>query len=209
MKPSPIGAGILSALALGAGAGCETSPPPSVRHTMPPSLSVPRSVERLAVLHQSPADRDERDAYARLAGAAFQLKELRPNIRIFDRANLQRILDEQRFQLSGPVAQDTAVRAGRMLGVDSVLLYEIRGPSMRDRLFARRPSDIPPLTVTTKIIQVENGEVVFHNVVTTSVDESEAGGDVFGSDFAAAPLIRSALGRGVDRAIADLRRAFH
>lgn len=175
---------------------------------MPSSVFVPRTIERLAVLYQSPDDRDEHDAYIRLEGAAFQLKELRPHLRIFDRANLQRILHEQRFQLSGPVAEDTAVRAGRMLGVDSVLLYEIQGPSVRDRLFARESEDIPPLTVSTKIIQVENGELVFHNVVTAVVDACEAGGDVFGSDFAATPLIRSALARGVDRTIADLRRAF-
>ncbi len=160
------------------------------------------------MLHQTPTDRDQRDAYSRLEGAAFQLKELRPDIRIFDRANLQRILSEQQFQFSGPVAEETAVRAGRMLGVDSVLLYEIRGPSARDRLFARDSSEIPPLSVSSKIIQVENGEVVFHNVVTAAVDESDAGGGGFGSEFAAAPLIRSALARGVDRTIADLRQAF-
>lgn len=203
-----IGARVLSAVALGVAAGCQSSPPAAVRHTVPPSVSVPRTVERLAVLHQTPTDRDQRDAYSRLEGAAFQLKELRPDIRIFDRANLQRILSEQQFQFSGPVAEETAVRAGRILGVDSVLLYEIRGPSARDRLFARDSSEIPPLSVSSKIIQVENGEVVFHNVVTAAVDESDAGGGGFGSEFAAAPLIRSALARGVDRTIADLRQAF-
>lgn len=208
MRPYSIGAGVLSAMALCIAAGCPSSPPSPVRHTMPSSVLVPRTVERLAVLYQTPADRDQRDAYSRLEGAAFQLKEIRPHIRIFDRANLRRILHEQRFQLSGPVADETAVRAGRMLGVDSVLLYEIRGPSARDRLFARQSSDIPPLTVSTKIIQVENGELVFHNVVTAAVDDGDARDGVFGSEFAAAPLIRSALARGVDRTIADLRRAF-
>lgn len=203
-----IRAGVLSMVALYLAASCQSPPPDPVRHTMPASVAVPRDVERLAVLYRTPEDRDQREAYSRLEGAAFQLKELRPHLRIFDRANLQRILTEQRFQLSGPVAEETAVRAGRMLGVDSVLLYEIRGPSRRDRLFARRSSDIPPLSVSSKIIQVENGEVVFHNVVTAAVDDADARDGAFGSDFAPAPLIRSALARGVDRTIADLRRAF-
>lgn len=200
--------GVLVAMALCVEVGCQSSPPASVRHTVPSSVVVPRTVERLAVLHQAPADRDQRDAYHRLEGAAFQLKELRPHIRIFDRANLRHILSEQQFQLSGPVTEDTAVRAGRMLGVGTVLLFEIQGPSTRDRLFARHATDIPPLSVSSKIIQVENGELVFHNVVTAAVDDSDAEGGVFGSEFAAGPLIRSALTRGVDQTIADLRRAF-
>lgn len=199
---------VLSAMALCVAAGCHSSPPSAVRHTVPSTVMVPRSVERLAVLFQTPSDRDQRDAYSRLEGAVFQLKELRPAIRIFDRANLEQVLGEQRFQLSGPVAEETAVRAGRMLGVDSVLLYEIQGPSTRDRLFARQSSDIPPLSVSSKIIQVENGEVVFHNVVTAAVDDCDAEGGLFKSEFAATPLIRAALTRGVDRTIADLRRAF-
>lgn len=202
------GAGVLLPLALCVPAGCQSSPPAPVRHTMPASVAVPPTVERLAVLYQTPADRDQHEAYNRLEGAAFQLKELRPHVRIFDRANLRRILSEQQFQLGGPVAEETAVRAGRLLGVDSVLLYEIRGPSVRERLFARRSSDIPPLSVSSKIIQVESGEVVFHNVVTAAVDDCDEGSGGFGSEFAAAPLIRSALARGVDRTIADLRRAF-
>lgn len=208
LRQARIGAGVFTAISLCVAAACQSSPPASVRHTMPPSLAVPPTVERLAVLSQMPTDRDQRDAYSRLEGAAFQLKELRPHIRIFDRSNLERILREQHFQLSGPVAEETAVRAGRMLGVDSVLLYEIRSPSARDRLFARHSADIPPLSVSSKIIQVENGEVIFHNVVTAAVDDSDAAGGVFGSEFAAAPLIRSALTRGVDQTIADLRRAF-
>lgn len=208
MTQGRAGAGALFSMALCVAAGCQPSPPAAVRHTVPSSVVVPQNVQRLAVLYQAPTDRDQREAYDRLEGAAFQLKELRPHIRIFDRANLRQILGEQQFQLSGPVAEDTAVRAGRMLGVGSVLLFEIRGPSARDRLFARHASDIPPLSVSSKIIQVENGELVFHNVVTAAVDESDAGGGVFGSEFAATPLIRSALTRGVDQTIADLRRAF-
>lgn len=208
MRQYPTGAGILSAVALCVAAACQSSSPAPVGHTVPSSVLVPQTVERLAVLYQIPTDRDERDAYSRLEGAAFQLKELRPHIRIIDRANLHRILNEQQFQMSGPVAEATAVEAGRMLGVDSVLLYEIQGPSARDRLFARQLSEIPPLTVSSKIIQVEDGELVYHNVVTTVVDECDARNHGFGSEFAAAPLIRSALARGVERTIADLRRAF-
>ena len=46
------------------------------------------------------------------------------------------IIAEQRFQVEGLVSEESAVRIGRMLGVDSVLMYRIDGSTLRDRFFA-------------------------------------------------------------------------
>ena len=45
------------------------------------------------------------------------------------------IVAEQRFQVEGLVSEESAVRIGRMLGVDSVLMYRIDGSTLRDRFF--------------------------------------------------------------------------
>jgi hypothetical protein len=84
--------------------------------------------------------------------AAFPLKTFRPDLRIIDRSHMPTIVSEQRYQVSGLVSEESAVRIGRMLGADNVLIYLINGPTLRDRLFARQHQDLPPMTVTSKII---------------------------------------------------------
>ena len=181
----------------------------SVSHTIPPSWQIPRSVERLAVLYEQTRNREEREAYHRLDGAVFQFKELRPSLRIIERSNLRTILGEQQFQLGGPVLEETAVRVGRLLGVDSVLIYHIEGPSLRDQMIAKSQDALPPILVTSKIIEVQSAEVLFHNVVTSPIEEA-CGRTMgrFGSQASVRPLMREALNRGVDRTISDLRHAF-
>ncbi|MFQ5932357.1 MAG: hypothetical protein ACE5MM_08105 [Nitrospiraceae bacterium] len=193
--------------------GCQSGHPRGatdslLRNTVPTSVQVPATVQRLAVLHPKTLSRELMDAYARLEGAAFIFKEQRPGLRIVDRSSLSEILDEQRFQTGGSVSDDTAIRLGRLLGVDSVLLYRIEGPARRDWLFARSQGDVPPYVVTSKIIMVESAEVVFHNVVTAPVD----GQDLNTSrnfDGASLSLVsRATLDRGVAQTIEDLRHAF-
>jgi hypothetical protein len=90
----------------------------------------------------------------------------------------------------------------------SVLIYLIEGPTLRDRLFARRHRDLPPVTVTSKIIRVESGEVVYHNVVTARVDETEGSGWSLSDHVDYQGWSREALDRGVMQTVHDLRRAF-
>ncbi len=186
---------------------CETLPTTqaqSVWDTTPRSLQVPFNIERLAILYPKTYNRELMDAYARLAGAAFQLKEYRPSLRIVERFDLPAIQGEQRFQLSGIVSDDTAMSVGRLLGADSVLLYRIDGPTLRDRVLARLYGELPPFTVTSKVIRVESAEVVYHNVVTAPVALSHDGFPSFPQDR---PL-RMALERGLAQTIADLHKAF-
>ncbi|MGH7429227.1 MAG: hypothetical protein ACREJ4_12870 [Candidatus Methylomirabilaceae bacterium] len=192
---------------------CQTAPLHTtssslVRKTVPSSLQVPLNVERLAVLYPKTYSRELLDAYARLEGAAFQLKEQRPFLRIVDRFDLPTLRGEQRFQLGGAVSDESAIRLGRLLGVDSVLFFRIEGPNFRDQVFARFHGDLPPFTVTSKIILVESAEVVFHNVVTSPVERFNGPRSFFYSDFRVEPQVRAALDRGVVQTIADLSHAF-
>ena len=198
---------LLSALA-----GCQAAPStpqrPLVWQTVPPEHRVPIHVERLTVLYPKTYNRLIMDAYGHLAGATFRLKEQRPSLRILERVDLPAIQYEQHFQLSGAVSDESALNVGRLMGVDSVLLYRIEEPSVRDRVHAKLYSDLPPFTVTSKIIMVESGEVVYHNVVTAPIARAHLPVPLFFSDPEMDQYLRAALDRGVAQTVADLRHAF-
>jgi hypothetical protein len=172
--------------------------------TVPFGTQVSAKVERLAILYPKTVDHELISAYNQLDGAAFQLKIQRPSLIIVDRYNLDTILNEQRLQVTGAVSDATAVHVGRILGADSVLLYHIEAPSMRDRTMARMTGDLSPVLLTSKIILVESGEVVYHNVVTAPVERL----DHDQSFFSVEAHLQAALTRGVLKTVADLRQAF-
>lgn len=117
-------------------------------------------------------------------------------------------MTELRFQMGGAVADDSTLRLGQMLGADTVLLYSIDGPTPRDRFMAQRPSQVRPITVTTKIIRVESAEVVYHDVVVAEI-EDQGNRDWSSSDHMDYhQLSREALEESIDRTMVDPRRAF-
>jgi hypothetical protein len=184
----------------------QATPTFSFRST-PQVLPIPPDVQRIAVLCPRGGPPEWSSAYSRLEGATFQLKTFRPNLRIIDRSHLPTIVSEQRFQVGGPVSEESAIHIGRILGVDSVLIYRIDGPSLRDRFFARQNRDLLPVTVTSKIIRVESGEVVYYNVVTARGDEPE-GSWLHSDDVDYQRWSREAIDRGIMQTVYDLRRAF-
>lgn len=188
-------------------ASTQTTPTLSYRSTSPVP-PIPTDVQQMAVLYPRGGTPEWSSAYGRLEGAAFQLKTFRPNLRIIDRSHMHTIVSEQRFQVGGLVSEDSAVRIGQMLGVDSVLIYRIDGPTLRDRFFARQPRDLPPVTITSKIIRVETGEVVYHNVVTARMDEAEESGWSLSDNVDYHRWSREALDRGIMQTVYDLHRAF-
>jgi hypothetical protein len=193
-------------------AGCQSSSlleasPLSVR-TIGPAMAIPDNVQRIAVFYPRSSNPDFLEAYQRLEGAAFQLKGQRPTLKVVDRFHLLTLITEQRLQVTGGVADDSAVRIGHLLGVDSVLLYSIDGPTLRDRLFARGPSQMRPITLTTKIIRVESAEVVYFNVVTAHMDDETRWDWSLSDNWDYHQLSRAALERGIAQTIFDLQRAF-
>ncbi|MGQ0811260.1 MAG: hypothetical protein ACT4OO_08555, partial [Nitrospiraceae bacterium] len=115
---------------------------------------------------------------------------------------------EQRFQMGGTVSDETAVRLGRLIGVDSVLIYRIDGPTLRDRLWARQHWDLPPITVTSKIIRVESAEVIFHNVVTARAEDMSGWSWSLSEASDMQRFSRAALEQGITHTMMDLQRAF-
>lgn len=186
-----------------------TQTPPTLGfHSASPLLPIPADVQRIVVLYPHGGTPEWSSAYSRLEGAAFQLKTFRPNLRIIDRSQIPVIVAEQRFQVGGLVSEESAVRLGRMLGVDSVLIYRIDGPTLRDRFFAHTYRDLPPVTITSKIIRVESGEVVYHNVVTARVDEMEGSAWSLSDNVDYQRWSREAVDRGVIQTVDDLCHAF-
>lgn len=179
-----------------------------VSQTVPSSLRVPLTVERLAIFYPKTSSQMLVNAYARLTAATFQIKEQRPSLRVLERLDLPALYKEQRFQLSGAVSDKTALRVGRLLGVDSVLLFQIEEPTLRARAMARYYSNLPPFTVTSKIVMVESGEVVYLNVVTAMVGYPHFLGSNFSSEAEMDRQLRAALDRGVLQTITDLHWAF-
>ena len=193
-------------------AGCQNSslpaPSPLVIRTIGQSLTIPVDVQRIAIFYPRSSNSDFLEAYQRLEGATFQLKILRPTLKVVDRFHLLAVITEQRLQNAGAVADDSAVRVGHLLGVDSVLLYSIDGPTLRDRLFAHVPSHVRPITVTTKIIRVESAEIVYFNVVTARMDDGERWDWSPSDNWDYQELSRAALERGIIQTVSDLQRAF-
>lgn len=184
------------------------TPPMHGFHSAFPMLPIPANVQRMVVLYPRGEAPEWSSAYSRLEGAAFQLRAFRPNLRIIDRSHIRVIIAEQRFQIGGLVSEESAVHIGRMLGVDSVLIYQIVGPTLRDRFFARTHRDLPPVMITSKIIRVESGEVVYHNVVTARVDETEESGWSLSDNVDYQRWSREAVDRGVIQTVDDLCHAF-
>ena len=206
-----IGAGPFIMLAI-AMVGCQ-SVAPRVAQTVAvssswPALTVPVDIRRIAVFYPQSANGDYSEAYHRLEGAAFQLKAYRSKLQFVDRLNLSTIITELRFQHGGAVTDDSALHIGHMLGVDSVLLYLIDGPTLSDRVMARRLSQVRPITITTKIIRVESAEVVYFDVVIAKMDDKGYGDRWLYDNTDYQRLSREALERSIKRTVIDLQQAF-
>lgn len=172
------------------------------------SERVPQDVRRLAVWYPQASERETLYGYSRLEQATFQLKKQRPWIKIVERRDIGQLTDEQRWQLSGRVGDDSAVRIGRWLGADSMILFRIDGPTMRERMLARFYGKMPPFVVSSKIISVESGEVLYHDIVTgLAVPQGSEWSD-YASDYELQPAMHAALDHALSVAIVHLTQGF-
>ena len=177
-------------------------------HTTMGHIPVPQYVRRLAVWYSLTSQQDLAYGYSRLEQAAFELKTQRPWIRIIERRNVEPLTEEQRLQVSGRVAEDSGVAVGKWLGADSMVLFRIEMPMWRDRLLARFHERMPPIVVSSKIISVESGEVLYHDVVTiNAIPASGKWGD-YAIDYELQPALHSALDQALSIAITHLNESF-
>jgi hypothetical protein len=172
------------------------------------ALAVPEDVHRIAVFYPRSSVREYVEAYHRLEGAAFQLKASRSKLTLVDRFNLPTVTKELQFQNGGAVSEVTVTRIGHLLGVDSVLLFAIEGPTLTDRVMARRFNQVRPVTITTKIIRVESAEVVYLDVVVAKMHDYGYGDRWFFDNPDYELLSREALDRSIQQTVVDLQRAF-
>jgi hypothetical protein len=171
-------------------------------------VAVPQHVRRLAVWYPRTGEQEVAYGYTRLEEATFQLKRQRSGIKILDRRNLEQLTEEQRLQLSGRVADDSAVRIGKWVGADSMVFFHIEGPSWRERLLARMYGKMPPFVVSSKIISLESGEVLYHDVVSATPVPATGEWSDYASDYELRPAIHAALDRALSSAILHLRQSF-
>ncbi|MBX2972639.1 MAG: hypothetical protein KF797_06015, partial [Flavobacteriales bacterium] len=82
----------------------------------------------VAVLPFTAADKKGSIASKVQAHAMTALIDLKdPFLKVVDRENLERILEEQRLSLSGVVDEQTAVRVGNLMGAQAVLMGDVVG----------------------------------------------------------------------------------
>ena len=172
------------------------------------SVPVPRHIRRLAVWYPPTWEQDVVYGYSRLEQAAFELKKQRAWIKIVERRNIEVLTDEQRLQVSGRVADDSAMGVGKLLGADSVLCFRVDMPSWRDRLMSRFNGRMPPIVVSSKIISVESGEVLYHDTVIAMATPLSGKWSDYAIDYELQPALRSALDHALSGAIAHLNQSF-
>jgi tetratricopeptide (TPR) repeat protein len=107
-----------------------------------------------------------------------------PFIRVVDRENMDRILEEQRLGLSGVVDEQTAVRVGNLMGAQAVLMgevidyQEIAGTARRStkdgfesyRVKVADPNNPGQVMMVTKFRPVKYAEFYQENKVSISVN---------------------------------------
>jgi len=199
-------------LAFGAATGCRSAPTladePPVAHSSLMNVSVPPEVRRLAVWYPRTIERDVAYAYAKLEQATVHLKKQRSWIQIVERRSMEPLTNEQRFQVSGAIADESAVRLGRWIGADAMVLFQIDVPTWRERLLARFHGTMPPLAVSSKVVSVESGEVLYYDLVTTMPVPRSGGWSDYASDYDLQPPLSLALEQALSLAIAHLHQSF-
>ncbi len=80
------------------------------------------------------------------------------SIAVIEREQLSKVVNEQAFSKTGVIDTQTAVRIGKILGVDALVFG--RGSALRK--FDTKGNPIPNLldTVSLKIVHIESGQVV-------------------------------------------------
>ncbi len=169
---------------------------------------VPQGVQRLAVWFPRTFDQELTYGYSRLEQATFQLKKQRPWIKIVERRDISQLTNEERWQLSGRVGDDSVMRIGKWLGADSMVLFRIEGPTRRERMLARFYGRMPLFVVSSKIISVESGEVLYHDIVTATAVPLSGEWSDYASDYESQPAMHAALDHALSVAIVHLNQSF-
>ena len=175
---------------------------PGVRHIGGGRLHIRPA--RVAVLMPSTGDPMLVNAYARLDAQTHLLFQQGLGSHIVERSELPAVRKEQHWQYAEPAAEEATARLGQLLGADTLILYQIKIPELRERLFAEWGTPLSPITLSAKVVRVETGEAVWSHVVTVEERQtvlSPGGGIGFN------PAVWQALDRGVDEMLVAVGEA--
>jgi len=170
--------------------------------------SIPVTVNRLAIWFPRTSEKEVAYGYARLTQAVFQGKKHRPWLKILERRDIGVVRNELDLQLSALVSDETAMSIGRWLGADSVALFQIESPSWRDRIFARMYEFMPPITVLSKVLSVESGEILYHDIVTSHPVPPLGHWEDYRSDSDVQVGLKPALDQALRIAVERLEQSF-
>jgi hypothetical protein len=82
-------------------------------------------------------------------------------VEVFDRMSINKVLDEQKFQISGLVDESTAVEVGKITGVQYVLVASTSSPVQTNKAnWKDNTWSSYSISFTCKLIEVETGRVV-------------------------------------------------
>lgn len=176
--------------------GHSIGPAREVWSSTPQTVSVPATIRYLAVIHPDAPTRILSDAYRRLDGIVFQLKDHRPTLHILERQDLEKLLLAQQQELGFGVLEERVHGLGRLLGLDALLFFDIR---------ASTDASMASVTMTSKLVELESSEVLFHTVVISRTRRSPRGSLNAAIDSQA---MRLALDQAIVQMARDLRNAF-
>ena len=159
--------------------------------------------KRVAVLTPSTSDPLLVNAYSRLDADTDFLFQRGLGSQIVERSDLAVIHEEQHRQYFEPSGEETTVRLGRLLGADILIVYRIKIPELRERLFADQADQLSPVTIFGKAVRVETAEQVWTHAVTIEIGRIRHGLAEVSMDHA----IWHALNQGVYEMLAALAEA--
>ena len=130
--------------------------------------------------------------------------------RMVDRQQVARILEEQKFQQSGAVNPETAMKVGKLLGVQllacgTVSNFGIRTEGTEAVLYQQKET-VAESQVDVRLIDVETGEILFMDEGRGSAKRSikgslGLGGRMSYDETLAGDSLRAAIARTVDNLI--------
>lgn len=140
---------------------------------MPPLIELP--IRHLAVIPvrehaaQAVPESLHEEIRTRAQAAALSLKDASPGITILEREQLDLALNELAFQASGHVRDQEFVGAGRMLGADHLLTYDVMVNTDQELQRIKRQGGVLRAACSGKILQVATGAVLFNQTVERSI----------------------------------------
>jgi hypothetical protein len=164
-------------------------------------------VNRLAIWYPRTSENEVAYGYARLAQAVFEAKKHRPWLKVLERRDIGVVNNELDLQVTGRVSDETAISIGRWLGADSVVLFRIESPTWRDRLYARMYERMPPITILSKVLSVESGELLYQDIVASHALPPTGRWEDYRTDADVQLGLRSALDQALTVAVQHLEQS--